>query len=275
MSSLSERLNNIDWEQVRKDRYKEELENLNNFSYWYPKVQNCGIPMVKSRIYQIPFDMWKLFNEADENPSAYDKCIDWLKETMQNNDISKHAFYNIKNGCFSNKFDARYCNVQGVDIPKSFMEIQMLSQYYDTGGTTELIVRDYLPFNHEITPTIYNGLPLRPEFRVFVDFDTNEVLYIVNYWDYDYCIKGMYNATDNIVFNYMKDELLEKFDEHKSMVIQLVKEKLLKHNQEQTDKLTGQWSVDIMLWADKTYYLIDMAVANRSAYYERGRKDEY
>lgn len=47
----------IDWEQLSKNHYEDEISNLNNYSYWYPKVKDCGIKMVDSRIYKIPYDM--------------------------------------------------------------------------------------------------------------------------------------------------------------------------------------------------------------------------
>lgn len=272
MSSFSERYENIDWEQIRLDRYKEEKENPNNYSYWYPKVKDCGIPMVISRIYQIPLHIWKSFMEM-ENKENREQCAEWIFNTIVKDEtVQENVRYNIKNGCFSNKFNAEDCNVEYNKLVEGFLNIQYMSQCYDTGGTTELVVRDYLPFNHQTTPTIYNGLPLRPEFRVFVDFDTNEILYIVNYWDYDYCSKGMYDKTDKIVFDYMREELDRNYHKHANTVVQLIRDKLLPYNTQQNNKLTGKWSVDIMLW-ENSYFLIDMAIAHRSAYWDKNRKD--
>lgn len=218
MGTLKEWLDSIDWEQRLKDRYAEEIANLNNYSYWYPKVKDCGIKMVDSKVYKIPFDMWREFRNI-ENKTSQDICIKFLKELLNNDsELNKHKRYNIKNGAFSNKFDASDCNVHFNDIPNKFLNIQYMSQCYDTGGSTELVIRDYIPYDRQTIPTIYNGLPLRTEFRVFVDFDKNEVLYIVNYWDYDYCYDKL-DLTDRIIFDYMKEILKNEYESNKEKVI--------------------------------------------------------
>lgn len=275
MGIFNDYINSINWEELKKQTYEKELNNPNNYSFWYPKVKDCGIPMVTSYCYTIPYNIWEYFRSSYENLSQRNICLSWIKSIIDNNnELDKNTMYNIKNGCFSNKFNADDCNVYYDDIPEKFLNIQYASYELETHGMTELVIRNYLPFNDHTIPTIYHGLPLRPEFRVFVDFDNNEILYIVNYWDYDYCNKGMYNITDKIVFDYMKEELEQKFNQHKKTVYDLVHDKLLQHNKNNPDKLTGKWSVDIMLWADTTYYLIDMALAQQSAYWDNNRKDE-
>lgn len=256
----------IDWEQLSKNHYEDEISNLNNYSYWYPKVKDCGIKMVDSRIYKIPYDMWKNFNDI-ENHESEKKCIQWIKKTLEDDkDLIPYRIYNIKNGTFSNKFNANDCIVHYAKIPEKFLNIQYVSQCYETGGTTELVIRENIDYDNQKVPTIYDGLPLRTEFRVFVDFDKEEVLYIVNYWDYDYCYKHLC-LTDKIIFDYMKERLEADYEKNKDYVINLIKEKLIPHNKKLKDRLTGKWSVDIMK-SEKTYYLIDMAIAEQSAYWK-------
>lgn len=265
MRMIKDYFDSIDFEQLAKERYAEEISNLNNYSYWYPKVKDCGIKMVNSRIYKIPYDMWRHFRDI-ENDESRDKCIEYLDELLENDKkLKPYGMYNIKNGTFSNKFNATDCIVNYSSIPEKFLNIQYFSQCYDTGGTTELVIRDNIDYDGTEIPTIYNGLPLRTEFRAFVDFDKEEVLYIVNYWDYDYCYQHLC-LTDKIIFDYMKETLESDYEKNKNIVVGLVKEKLILHNKTQKDKLTGRWSVDIM--KDKeTFYLIDMAIAERSAYW--------
>ena len=265
LQSLKGRFATFDFEKAAKERYQEEISNLNNYSYWYPKVKDCGIEMVNSRIYKIPYGIWRAFNEL-EILEYENVCIQWLENILENDKrLSTCGIYNIKNGTFSNKFNASDCIVHYNDIPKKFLNIQYWSLYFDTGGSTELIIRDNIDYDIETIPTIYNGLPLRTEFRVFVDFDKEEVLYIVNYWDYDYCYKHLC-LTDKIIFDYMKESLEIDFKRNKDTVVNLVKDKLIVHNKNQKEKLTGRWSVDIMK-NEKTFYLIDMAIAEQSAYW--------
>ena len=270
-SQLEIKMKNTDWEKLRKDHYEEELQNINNFSYWYPKIKNCGIKMVNALIIQIPYEEWKAFQEAEEDKNAEIRCIEYLKYVLNMNKV-KRGMYNIKNGTFSNKFDASTCNVSLEEIPQSFIKIQNASWFFDTGGTTELIIRDYIPINFNEELTIYNGLPLRPEFRIFVDFNENKVLYSVNYWDFDYCYPHLYNANDKLVFEYMRDTLNAEYETKKDYVKALAN-KLIIYNNNQENKLTGQWSVDFMLFENE-YYLIDMAVAQQSAYWNVNNIDK-
>ena len=266
MGVFKDTVDNINCEQISKEMYEEDLSNLNNYSYWYPKVKDCGLNIVDSKVYKIPYDMWLEFENLETKESK-EKAINYLKELLNNDEeINHYGMFNIKNGAFSNKFYADDCIVNFNDIPRKFCNIQYFSQCYDTGGTTELVVRKNINYDINKVPTIYNGLPLRTEFRVFVDFDKEEVLYIVNYWDYNYCYKHLC-LTDKIIFDYMRTTLEEDYEKNKDIVVNLVKEKLIIHNKKQKDKLTGRWSVDIMKNED-TFYLIDMAIAGRSAYWK-------
>ena len=137
---------------------------------------------------------------------------------------------------------------------------------FDADGTSEMVIREVIEYDYNTVPTIYNGLPLRSEYRVFVDFDSNRVLYIVNYWDYDYCYKHL-NKTDKIIFDYMKLYLESEFENNKDRVIELIEKNLIPYNKKTKDGLSGIWSVDIMK-VDEDYYLIDMAIGCQSAYYD-------
>lgn len=56
--------------------------------------------------------------------------------------------------------------------------------FYGANTTNEWVVREYIK-DKENNPTIYNGLPLHTEYRVFVDFDTKEILGASPYWRSD------------------------------------------------------------------------------------------
>lgn len=53
---------------------------------------------------------------------------------------------------------------------------------YGVSSNNEWVVRDFVD-DVEDNPTIYNGLPLHTEYRVFVDFDTEEIIGIAPYWE--------------------------------------------------------------------------------------------
>ena len=119
-------------------------------------------------------------------------------------------------------------------------------------------------------PTIYKGLPLRTEFRVFVDFDTNRVLSVVNYWDEKTMLNRFEEKRDNhdvhdlITFKANLSKLNARFEKYKD----IVKEKtMVLLESKSQNRLTGQWSMDIML-SGNDFYIIDMALAEESYYYQ-------
>lgn len=262
---------NIDFEKLRKDHYEDEINNSNNFSYWYPKVKNCGIKMSKAWIFKFNFEEWKTI-EAMEEKENREKALVILKEKIEGNkEIKRGRLYNIKNGAFSNKFNANDCFSNYYDIPRKFLNIQYAGMCYDADGTSEMIIREVIDYDPSVVPTIYNGLPLRPEYRVFVDFDNDNTLYIVNYWDYNYCYSHL-NKTDKIIFDYMRSYLESEFENNKDKVLNLIEKCLIPYNKKNKNKLSGIWSVDIMK-ADEDYYLIDMAIGCQSAYYDYNKID--
>lgn len=262
---------NIDFEKLRKDHYEDEINNSNNFSYWYPKVKDCGIKMSKAWIFKFNFEEWKTI-EAMEEKESREKALEILKEKIEGNkEIKRGRLYNIKNGAFSNKFNANDCFSNYYDIPRKFLNIQYAGMCYDADGTSEMIIREVIDYDPSVVPTIYNGLPLRPEYRVFVDFDNDNTLYIVNYWDYNYCYSHL-NKTDKIIFDYMRSYLESEFENNKDKVLNLIEKCLIPYNKKNKNKLSGIWSVDIMK-ADEDYYLIDMAIGCQSAYYDYNKID--
>lgn len=99
-------------------------------------------------------------------------------------DLDDKKDYFIKTGTFSSKYDFRNAHVH------EEKEVQELGEYllfihhqacqfasplnnvvsYGAGTTTDWVVREYIapPDNY---PTIYHGLPLRTEYRAFIDGD--------------------------------------------------------------------------------------------------------
>lgn len=139
-----------------------------------------------------------------------------------------------------------------------------------TIGTADRLVREYVPDRLGL-PTIYMGLPLRCEYRCFIDCDTDELLGIHPYWDPEVMNKRFRDAPDasnphmrhDAVTYAMRDpSLTRKYGESKDLVAAHVRELLPGLG------LAGQWSLDIMRDGDDCW-LIDMAPAERSTFYER------
>ena len=194
--------------------------------------------------------------------------------------------YFIKTGTYSSKFDFRNARVSGAKEIKElgeyllFIHWQALQMaHYDLSGrnqpviygvstTTEWVVRDFIS-DVENNLTIYHGLPLHTEYRAFVDFDTNEVLGIHPYWDAK-TVKRHFEKTapydpdafhDHITYSANEEKLSSRYEANKDAVIKHLQTILPNID------LEGQWSVDIMQ-NGKDFWLIDMASAEHSAYYD-------
>lgn len=241
-----------------------------NFSYWYPKILDFGQFKHANIISN------QVFTESDidilQKTDSIEK-VNWeeidqvLKPTLDK--MKPYKYYSIKNGTFSNKFQFNTCLTTKYNLSENFWKIQYQSCMYDTGGYTEIVVRDAIPYNMFETPTIYEGLPLRPELRVFYSMKDKKILYTVNYWDYDYCINNINVKSDKIVFEWFskRPETTERLKELVDIVYKYI------DNVKFSSQLTGIWSIDFMYVTDMSddingVYLIDMARAERSAYYD-------
>lgn len=124
-----------------------------------------------------------------------------------------------------------------------------------------------------VVEKIYMGLPLNTEYRVFVDFDTKTILSDNQYWDKEVMNKRFKenrngnDIHDVITYNMASERLEKTYADNISKVRTMVQE-LLENNVE----MTGQWSIDIMQVEDD-FYLIDMALAENSFYYNSVPKE--
>lgn len=190
--------------------------------------------------------------------------------------------YFIKTGTFSNKYDYRNTHVTGphevAQIGEYLLYIQSqavemagpLNQpsTYGVSTTNEMVVREYIPDTHDL-PTIYMGLPLRCEYRCFIDCDTDELLGIHPYWDPKVMNHRFRDWPDSdnphmrhdaVTYKLREPSLMREYEATKDLVAAHIGELL------PGLELVGQWSLDVMRDGDD-YWLIDMAPAERSAYY--------
>lgn len=251
------------------DYYNSLKENINNISYWYPKIKDCGMLIPDTHIVQVPEDIVKSFfmdNAEDDMSNVYEWVKNSLMPSLPNN--LKGLIF-MKNGAFSNKFDFKTCCIRAnpLEIASNLIDINYTSLMFDTAGNTEVAIREVIYSDTKEIPCIYNGMPLRNEYRIFYDFTNKKPLYIVNYWDWDYCYDSISrNATDKIIYESVYPKLLKHYEENKDRVIQTVSEHM------KNVDLEGIWSVDI-LEDENDLWLIDMAIGYRSAYWDPSKVD--
>ena len=244
----------------REEFIASKRRDPNNLSYWYPKVKDAGILTPKTIILSVPDDTVFSFFREEEGDDERLKAFVHCSVMPAIHKIGGTPF--LKNGCFSNKFEFGDCTPNELSeekILESFIKINMASACVGAEGYTEFIVRDRIPAPAD-APRIYGGMPLQTEFRVFYDFDAKRPLYCVNYWDHDYCIGGLHGK-DVDVFEAATPEILNVYQRFVSEILLLCRKKLCN-----VKGLKGVWSVDILLDHNYIPWLIDMAVANKSAY---------
>ena len=250
--------------------YKDLAADEHNMSFWLPKIQNCGIKIPKTAIVSVPPEIMELFFLEKEGMTLVEmqeRIYQWVKDEFipkAKAEIGEGIWF-LKNGAFSDKFNFNYC----INFPSSPMRMadHILSMNYDslmfdTGGNTEMVAREFI--DDPSVPTIYKGMPLRTEFRVFYDFDNHNAIYVCNYWDWDYCHQGIArDPTDKIVYEVYYPIILSDYNTNKGYAVELVN-----HCFANINDLHGIWSVDLMKHGNEMY-LIDMAHGANSAYWDK------
>jgi hypothetical protein len=239
-------------------QYNMYCTDPNNIGYWFPKLHEGEIKLPETKIFKVPFHVYEAMWMLGDDDDAFKEIKKYVDR-----DVVPHMGwerYFVKNGTFSNKFDFSKTLTDSTCIACSVASINYAAMCLGAGGYTEIALRQIIPHEPQLVPHIYNGLPLRPEVRSFYDFDERRLLYSVNYWDPKYIENRLYDLTDKIIFNHEKDNIAAGFENNVNQIEALLEEQLA------DVKLTGKWSVDVLVDGDK-YWLIDMAKAENSAYW--------
>lgn len=258
--------------------------NMNSMGHWLPalaaavgKQDFFRVPATK--VLKIPVTLLQLtrMDYAGLTPSTK-AVVDRFCFRAFGLDESRDYF--IKTGTYSSKFDFRNAHVHGAKEVRElgeyllfihFQACQMASplaepRIFGVSTTNEWVVRDYIPDTQGL-PCIYKGLPLRTEYRVFVDFDTDEILGANPYWDPTVMLDRFgsqadagdpHQMHDYVIYKNQADRLAETYARN----IETVKARVAAMLPD--IDLPGQWSVDVMQDGDD-FYVIDMALAANSA----------
>lgn len=243
-------------------------ESPNNFSHWFPKLQNI-LQTPKSIVVKVPDELIECY--FMEKPGDSDRVYQFVEETirpaiLENFPNADKVF--MKNGCFSNKFNfSKACLVEDFSVAnlvRHLLEIEGWALAYDTSGDLEIVIREYIP-TPEGTPAIYNGMPLRPEMRVFYDFDRKTILYDKFYWDWDYLWPNLEDSEDAETFQETYPVIESDYLTHRGRVLEILDKQL-----REVQGMEGCWSIDILI-DGSTYWCIDAAIASQSAYWDPDR----
>lgn len=258
--------------------------NPNSMGYWLPAIADAVnkqdfFKIPETTVIKVPMPLLQLTRiEYESLTPATVKILNQFCQKVFSLDVNKDYF--IKTGTYSSKFDFRNAHVTaGKEVSElgeylmfvHHQALQMASPLahpciYGVSTTNEWVVREYIP-NNTGKPCIYKGLPLRTEYRVFVDFNTNDVIGINPYWDPQVMKQRFghandadspHNKHDYIIYQMQEEQLMAEYDANKDIVAAQIKAIL------QDIDLQGQWSADIMQ-VGNDFYLIDMALAANSA----------
>ena len=262
--------------------------NPASIGHWLPALVKANegktfFRIPKTTIAKAPLTLLQLSRVEYESLTAatLDVVDRWAQAAFR---LKPDESYFLKTGTFSNKYDFRNAHVtephEVMQIGEYLLYLQSqavemagpLSQpaTYGVSTTNEMVVREYIPDTHDL-PTIYMGLPLRCEYRCFIDCDTDELLGIHPYWDPKVMNHRFRDWPDSdnphmrhdaVTYKLREPSLMREYEATKDLVATHVVGLLPGLD------LAGQWSLDIMRDGDD-YWLIDMAPAERSTFYEQ------
>lgn len=262
--------------------------NRNSIGHWLPQlVEACRgqefFRIPATAVAKVPLPLLQLtrLEYSALSPATLSIVDAWTREAFHL-DGSKEYF--VKTGTYSSKYDFRNCHVRGEKEVRElgeyllfvhFQALQMASPLaqptiYGASTTNEWAVREFIP-DKERNPCIYEGMPLHTEYRVFVDCDTDEVLTIVPYWDPETMKQRLgreddaatpQKLHDYVIYKAHEETLMRRYHANKDAVASHIREILPALD------LHGQWSIDVMQNGGD-FWLIDMAVAENSSFYNR------
>ena len=249
---------------IEKIGFEHSNSEENDLSFWYPKIYNLGFNTPRTIITNFTDEEVSLIKTGKWESLNEDKIIERIiTENHQNNPIDLDNEMFIRLGISSNKFNFDSCHINNISELYNKLMIVLDDMVFrlEWEEKINLVLREFIKTSYS-RKTIYNGMPLNTEFRVFYDFDTDTILGIYNYWDTDTMLGNLKDRNDLLNFVYNTNDIEKDFNELKPI---LTKDILLKIP---NANLIGKWSIDF-LYDGNDFVLIDMAHAECSYYYEK------
>lgn len=264
-------------------------QNKASMGYWLPKLVDAAkgqkfFRIPKTKIAKVPPTLLQLtrLDYGTLSPTTMAIVDRWAYEVFG---LDETKDYFIKTGIFSSKFDFRNAHVHGAKEVRELGEYLLFIHHqavsmasltnippmYGAATTTEWVVREFIE-DIENAPTIYKGLPLHTEYRVFIDCDEDKVLCVVPYWDPQVMKDRFTNRSDAdsphqrhdfVTYSAHEEVIMARYEANAPQVVSHIENDILPWLD-----LPGQWSLDIMQNSDD-FWMIDMAPAEQSFYYDR------
>lgn len=258
--------------------------NQNSIGHWLPPLVEAVqkqkfFKVPATTVIRVPMTLLQLTrcNYMELTPATLAVVDKFCQKVFR---LDEEKSYFVKTGTYSSKFDFRNAHVHGAKEVRElgeyllfihFLALQMASplsskQIYGVSTTNEWAVREFIP-DKENNPTIYKGMPLHTEYRVFVDFEQGEIIGVNPYWDPAVMTKrfaheadadSSHQIHDYIVYKAHEDTLMKRYYANVDKVCAHIKAML------NDIDLSGQWAIDVMQNGDD-FWIIDMSLAQNSA----------
>ena len=244
-------------EEIFNRTSQEDKSDSNTFSNWFGRL-NTHFKTPSSIITSLAFDEMMLLKPEEKSTDqvAIQQFNDRLNQLVQ--DAGLHYPIFMKNGVFSNKFDFEESCL--INSPDEFFD-NLYNIIY--GGcmvgarlSNEVVLRELIDVPQDVK--IYHAMPLNIEFRAFVNFDTQEIVEILDYW-HDSIVSRLPPEQVEL-FKQHKEKMAPKFEQFKA-ILQTELQNALRNKE---FDLNGSWSVDFLLDVNNELWLIDMAFAGQS-----------
>ncbi|MGX1195740.1 hypothetical protein [Metabacillus sp. SLBN-84] len=249
--------------------YERFSNNPNSLYNWYPALElallksSSDLKTPDTKVLRLPIELAQFIRLEYQETSQTDKDL-FNQFIFDQFGLEDGKTYFIKTGTFSSKF--QFANAkcsEPREMGEYFQVVNNFAMEVGAGHSVDLVVREYIE-DCEDNPTIYNGMPLRTEFRAFVDCDKNELIGIVPYWHPIVMKRALKNGlAESIQADYQtylahEDKLTEDYNENLSRVRREITELLPEL------ALSGTYSIDVMKNGEDLY-VIDMALMSESA----------
>lgn len=249
--------------------YERFAKNPNSLYNWLPAVTKAlrqsesSLKTPDTKILRLPIELAQFIRLEYKDTSQQDKDLfnEFIFDQFK---LEDDKTYFIKTGTFSSKF--QFANAkckEPREMGEYFQVINNFAMTVGAGQSVDLVVREYIE-DVENNPTIYNGMPLRTEFRVFADFDKDEIIGVVPYWHPIVMKRALkHGLADSIQQDYQtylqhEDKLIQEYNDYLGQVQKEIRS-ILPHV-----TLEGQYSIDVMKNGDDLY-VIDLALMSESA----------
>lgn len=251
-------MNNDEKEQILKNL----LSNPNSMSYWLPKLQNKGFNIPETIIIPLTVEWLDWLFSDNYMPDKIQEFTDWINERLKEDGFNTDRELFAKTGNFSNKFVFNFPYLKNNrKIGEQFLNVFYGGMCVGCETCPEICIREFVHTSYE-RKSIYCGMKLNTEFRVFYDFEKRKIVEIFNYWDRKTMQENLYDKDDLQNFNDTIDDIENDFEYLKPILFELV-EKNIKQVE-----LNGVWSIDFM-WDGQKFWLIDAAIGSQSYYFDK------